>query len=237
MKKYTIGLCCTTACAALLSACGDGSVDHVNSRNKYDNNSVFPPQIVSESSMPSAVELVFPHTISRNRVKLADGMMLYINVEMTEGEFIDRSSPRYIPDGGMFDTNYQGLYRLAIYTDAHAQEALYTMPVAFDTDMLNFEKEFTLIFDDYNNDGNPDFTLGQWADTNGSSYKIFTIMPGGEIEQIACEGLCAAGFESSIRFAKASPTSFSCEVYDTKAGRHVTLTYSWQHDMFVLEEN
>lgn len=237
MKEYTIGLCCTAACLALLSACGDGSVDHVNSRNQYENNSVFPPKIVGESSLPSVSELEFPYTISSNSIKLPDGTTLFINVEMTEGEFFDRSSPQNAQGMGMFDTNYLGFYRIAIYTDASHGDALYTMPVAFDTDKLNFEKEFSLMFDDYNNDGNPDFTIGQWADANGSTYQIFTVLPGGKIEQLACEGgLCAASFEASIRLTKASPSSFSCEVYDIKTGKNVTLTYSWQEDKFVLQE-
>ncbi len=237
MKEYPAGLILTAACITLLSSCGDGNVDQVNSRNQYNNNSVFPPKIVMESSTPSAGELIFPYTISRNSVKLPDGTMLYVNIEMTEGEYYDSSSPKYVQNGGMFETNYLGFYRVAIYTDSSSSDAVYKMPVMFETDRLNFEKEFSLVFDDYNNDGNPDFTLGQWADDNGSSYQLFTVLPGGEIKQLPCEGLCAVGFESSLRLIKASPTSFSCEVYDMKAGGKVTLTYSWQDDAFVLQSN
>lgn len=235
MKEYPAGLILTAACITLLSSCGDGRVDQVNSRNQYNHNSVFPPKIVGESSTPSVGELIFPYTISRNSVKLPDGTMLYVNIEMTEGEFFDRSSPKYVKRGGVFNTNYLGFYRIAIYTDSESTDTVYTMPVLFDKDQLNFEKEFSLIFDDYNNDGNPDFTLGQWADDNGSSYQLFTILPGGEIKQLPCEGLSAVGFESSLRLIKASPTSFSCEVYDAKAGENVTLTYSWKDGAFVLQ--
>ncbi len=237
MKDYPAGLAITAACLTLLSSCGDGNVDQVNSRNQYNHNSVFPPKIVGETSVPPAGELIFPYTISRNSIELPDKTMLYVNIEMTEGEYFDRSSPKYVQRGGVFDTNYLGYYRVAIYTDSSASDAVYTLPVMFDTDQLNFEKEFSLVFDDYNDDGNPDFTLGQWADENGSSYRLFTILPGGEIQQLSCEGLCAAGFESSLRLAKASPTSFSCEVYDINTGKNVTLTYSWQDDTFVLQKN
>ncbi|MFA9380249.1 MAG: hypothetical protein ACERKO_04225 [Acetanaerobacterium sp.] len=235
MKRYMIrgG---AAVCAILLSACGDGSVDHVNSRYKFYDKSVFPPQIVGESSAPAVEELTFPYIISQNNVKMPDGTTLCVNVEMTEGEYFDQHSPQYRQGGGIYDTNYAGLYHIAIYTDTDSDEAVYTMPVSFDSDRMNFDRTFSLVFDDYNNDGNPDFTLGQWADGNGNSYQIFTVLPDGEIQRLACEGLCATSFEYSIRLAKASPTSFSCEAYNMTAGQRMTLTYSWKDDAFVLKE-
>ncbi len=216
----------------LLFSCGDGSVDHVNgNRGKGGglNSSIFPPPIISDPG------LTLPYVISRNFVNLPSGTTLYVNVEMINGEYLDKSSPNYTPGDGIYDTNYIGEYQISVYSAIDQPKAVFTAPVVFSRGKLNFDKQFQLMFDDYNDDGNPDFTLGQWGSTNGNVYQIYTVATDGGIKQLPCENLSAASFDYSIALSKTSPTSFTCEGFDDKTNEKVTRSYNWQDGRFVLE--
>ncbi len=43
---------------------------------------------------------------------------------------------------------------------------------------------FEIQFDDYNSDEDIDFTIGQYATSNGRDYKLFTIRKDGKIEEL-----------------------------------------------------
>lgn len=49
---------------------------------------------------------------------------------------------------------------------------------------LTFQSSFKLELDDYNNGGDPDFTIGQYGSSNGYSYRIFTLRKDGKVEQL-----------------------------------------------------
>ncbi|SDN73266.1 hypothetical protein [Acetanaerobacterium elongatum] len=214
----------------LLFSCGDGSVDHVNGQNKRGQfSSDFPPPLTS------GPPFTLPFTISRNFVQLTDGTTVYINVDMIEGEYYDKNSPGYAPGDGIYDTNYNGKYQISVYTAIDQPKAVFTMPVTFERGKLNFDKQFQLVFDDYNGDGSPDFTIGQWGSGKGNVYQIYTVTPNAEIKQLPCDTLSTTSFDYSVQLKKASSNSFSCEAYDEKTNKTVIRTYNWQNDRFVLQ--
>jgi hypothetical protein len=49
---------------------------------------------------------------------------------------------------------------------------------------LIFLSHFQLEFDEYNGDGDIDFTIGQYASSNGWDYRLFTLRENGEIEEL-----------------------------------------------------
>ncbi len=232
MKQKKAAAFAVVAVTLAFVACGDGNVDQYNSRNRYDDASVFPPKIIGLESGTSQSPFALPYIISRNRVQTADGSSVFINIEMTEGELFDRDSPRFTPDSGLFDTNYTGQYQISVYADAR-HPAVFTLPIESGEKPLNFSGDFPLQFDDYNGDKNPDFTLGQWYDDNGYSYQIFSVYQDRTIKRLPCEELRAATADFSALFTRQEEGSFTCEVYDETLGEKVSRVYYWKDGAFL----
>lgn len=51
-------------------------------------------------------------------------------------------------------------------------------------DDVTFHSFFDIEFDDYNGDGDLDFTIGQYATSNGNIYQLFTIEQSGNIKTV-----------------------------------------------------
>ena len=108
-------------------------------------------------------------------------------------------------------SNWSGQYQIRIYTDEGDFKCpLYLAPIFIsDNQPMNFKSEFSLVFDDYNNDGNPDFTLGQYATSNGYEYALFTINQAGDVEKLDIDGLMfISEHDYSVKLETLSPTSF-----------------------------
>jgi len=96
-----------------------------------------------------------------------------------------------------------------------------------------FMKKFQFQFADYNGDGNPDFTLGQYAGSNGNWYELFTITPKG-IFQLQTEPtqLFVSDFTYSPVFQKVNPNGFKIKYYDNAKAKWFWATYLWKKGKF-----
>lgn len=109
-------------------------------------------------------------------------------------------------------------------------------PVFIDDKEMNFSEKFKLEFDDYNNDLNPDFTLGQYASGNYNIYRIYTILPNGELKQLLCDNgnslmISKDGF--SIKLKKVNSNSFKTELYNSGIADITEQIYEWEDSKFV----
>ena len=103
---------------------------------------------------------------------------------------------------------------------------------------LIFRNSFQIQFDDYNNDGDMDFTIGQYASSNGNTYKLFTLRNNGKIEELPVKD-CTSLFISdttgyySTKLAKLDDTSFATKYYDNAIGKEIEEIFKWDGKAFI----
>jgi hypothetical protein len=105
------------------------------------------------------------NTISHNVLMLSNGSIYYADI----GSSSSYGEPKYS------DGVYTGKFARQFY-DINS-DSTYGSPVTYDDstqspNTLKFHDDFSLLFDDYNNDGNPDYTIKIGEDENGSTYCI-----------------------------------------------------------------
>ena len=108
-----------------------------------------------------------------------------------------------------------------------------------DPEPLSFwTPEFSLVFKDYNMDGQNDFNLGQYGSCNGNYYRLFTISSDGAISSLPIKGV--AGFFVSSPNRCNSTDLIRIEkgflvftYYDNALGKNVTAIYRWDKRQFL----
>ncbi|RKP54978.1 hypothetical protein D7Z26_06995 [Cohnella endophytica] len=157
----------------------------------------------------------------------SDGKQETLSIVMTEGKLVNYEDPG--PYMGEF---YVGQFS-AVLKDAggNTLQSLELAPTFHEA--LMFPKgTFELMFDDYNDDGYPEFTIGQYMSSNGNIYNMYTIRPEG-ISTVG-SGIFTSSAEGpySIRYPKASPISFLNRYYDNSRGKAFQSTFEWSGNTF-----
>lgn len=180
------------------------------------------------------ISIQSPIVFSKNSVAFGDNKTLYVNIEMMNGQYVFDEFP-----GALQGNNWSGQYQIRIYTDEGSfKNPIYLAPIFIDGQTMNFKSEFSLVFDDYNDDNNPDFTLGQYVSSNGYEYALFTINQTGEVEKLDTDGLMfISEHDYSVKLEKLSLTSFRKSSYDNSVGETVERVYQWTDDRFIPEDN
>ena len=180
----------------------------------------------------SKIEINSPVILSHNSISLSSGETVYVNLEMKNGKYFYGFS-----GGGTYETNWQGEYQIRIYSDElNLDNYISINPVFIDDKEMNFSEKFKLKFDDYNNDLNPDFTLGQYASGNYNIYRIYTILPSGELKELSCDNgnsLMISKHDFSIKLEKVNSNSFKTELYNSGTADITEQIYEWKDLKFV----
>lgn len=177
---------------------------------------------------PPAITAADPILMASGAVQLPDGRTAEVSLEMTEGEYFQAG-----PDRSPYRSNFCGRYRLrAEFSDGAAAE----LPIAFDSETLTFDAPFTLLFGDYNGDGQPDFTIGQYASLSNSLYQFYTLT--------ADSSLALLPFRDGIPMVLSMDFSIAPEVrqgklilpvWDSEKGA-AELSCSWDGEAFVRDK-
>ncbi len=160
-----------------------------------------------------------------------DGRDELLIVRMTNGQLIKEEEP------GPYQGSYhQGQFQLELV--AADGTVLHTLDLnpSFNGEPLIFHEDraFDIVFEDYNNDGRPDFTIGQYFSSNGFMYNLYSIHPDGI--SVLHQDLLSAHGNYSIQFEKVGQTSFRNRYYDNKQGQYIDTLYTWQGSQFVRTE-
>lgn len=157
-------------------------------------------------------------------------------VKMTDGRYYEDKEP-----GAYMGSNWEGKFHIQLVDDKGNIISELDLNKAFNEQKLNFQSTFSIEFDDYNNDGNIDFVIGQYASSNGNVYKLFTISPDGKIEELLIGGqseiFSSGGNRYSKKFEKIDMTSFKNQYYDNSKGKTVETYYSWlnNENQFIIK--
>ena len=159
------------------------------------------------------------------RITLANGKQATIQLHTENAKEFDAAYAG-APGGGIYDLNFQGNYQIKVLDSA---EKVLT-ETDFKTDdgqPANFSGEFSLQFDDYNRDGNPDFTIGQWFTSTNFNYQMYTVLPDGKVKRIDSGSILNLSHDFSVKFEKDKSTGFYAKVFDNSNGTTEQVHYSW----------
>jgi len=180
----------------------------------------------------NAIEITGPITLSRNDLFPYGSSPEYLSVVLTKGKYFEDWSP-----GPFMGRNWAGEFQIQLSNDQGEVISAVDLNGYFQEDLV-FNSLFDIEFDDYNGDGNIDFTIGQYASSNGNIYKLFTLEPAGRIEELPIEGhrelLISGAGRYSAKLAK-NKSGFSSTYYDNSIGKTVIQSFAWNGKQFVSE--
>lgn len=178
-----------------------------------------------------------PIILAEGHTQLASGENVAVYLEMIKGRYFqaDLGESPYL-------SNFQGTYQFRVTEKANPSNTLCTEVISFDDGgELNFSQTFVLGFQDYNGDGNPDFTLGQRSvGSTNMLYQLYSLNSDGNIYNLTFSD----GHKAFIALAdtnKASSFSIKLELrdgqviipyYDAEFGGIKEISYQWENNSF-----
>jgi len=225
----TTAIAVTTADGINSEAGGSLTVEKITQGSSIDadNNNT---TLQNQTDLNSNIIISTPMTISNNLIQFK-GTDAYLRLKMVSGKYYEDWSP-----GAYMGTIWEGSFILEL-SDVYGKTLTQTDLREYYTEPLTFTGKFQLEFDDYNDDGNPDFTLGQYASSNGSTYKLFTINPDGTVEGLLIKDrpelfITSSAVPYSVRLQKYSSIAFKERYYDNSQGKNYECVYEWRDGVF-----
>ncbi len=184
----------------------------------------------ASSSAPNTIRITGPFTLSRNDLFPFTNKQEYLSVVLMSGKYSEDWNP-----GPLMGRNWEGEFQLQL-TDEDGKVISSADLNRFFKEGLVFNSFFDIDFDDYNGDGNVDFTIGQYASSNGNLFKLFTLEKSGKIEELPIKGhqelLVSAAERYSVKLTK-TKTGFSSTYYDNRIEKHVKQSFVWNGKSFI----
>lgn len=187
----------------------------------------------TDAGDPIAVES--PMTISDNNLNLVNGKPQYLRLKLVRGKYYEDWSP-----GPIRGTVWEGDYSIEL-ADEYGNVKAQTDLSRYYHGPLIFMSHFQLEFDDYNGDGDIDFTIGQYASGNGWDYRLFTLRENGDIEELPIRDHSALFISMhsghSLKLEKIDSMSFKCVHYENSKQVWVERVFRWDGEAFVRAES
>lgn len=179
----------------------------------------------------NTIQVTGPFTLSRNNLFQFTNRHEYLSVVLISGTYSEDWSP-----GPFMGRNWVGEFQIQLSNENG--EVTSAIDLNGFSDVV-FNSFFNIEFDDYNEDGNIDFTIGQYASSNGNVFKLFTLDESGRIEELTIKGypeVFMSGTERySTKLAKIK-SGFSSTYYDNSIGKEVKQTFVWNGNEFVSDK-
>lgn len=176
-----------------------------------------------ESGVPIS-ELV----IAEGETVLKNGANVKVKLVMREGSFLMTEETSY--GGGYESGNYVGKCELQVW-QGNTKITDYALEGEANGDMAYNFTGFPLEFDDYNNDGDPDFTVGQYGGSNAQMYSLFTLSEDAAIRMISAPYAIFStdgksnGYYSTL--LTKTQNGFVVSIYNNAIGETVQVNYIW----------
>lgn len=171
---------------------------------------------------------------------LITGEEVTVNLIMVEGEFYDEEYAG--AGGGTYPSNYHGSYDVEIVSDSGSVLGRFELSDYWTEAVtgFNFPGQFTLQFADYNQDGNPDFTLGQYGSSSMNVFEIFSINAEGALQLISKDTIASDTKDFSVVFNqinKEGTPQLVVPIWDNGVGKEKELIYIWSNEekSFILK--
>lgn len=187
--------------------------------------------IEQTESLESSVKVTGPVTISHNNLYPLTNRTGFLNLQLLDGTY---SEDWTIP-GPLLGRNWSGRFGLTVIDDQGRTLNSFPLSEHFE-DPIIFNDFFQIQFEDYNGDGDPDFTIGQFGASNGYFYKLFTLRKNNVIEELGIKPGSDLFISSpkgySIKLDKVDDHSFKRSYYDNAAGKQLEDIFQWDGTVF-----
>lgn len=186
----------------------------------------------SAAASESAYERLENHLLGEAFCELPSGRSIWLRLVLSEGEYFTDAYEGYLPGGGTYSVNYRGSYRLEVWDREEKCLCTYPLNEDFDGQAMNFPGEVELSLFDYNRDGLPEFSIGQYGSSSANLYQIYTLDDSGNLLK-CCAGPVAdsSGLENfSVMFPcieKDMGKGFYTRVWNNALGRMESAAYRW----------
>ncbi|MED5016714.1 hypothetical protein P9847_05265 [Paenibacillus chibensis] len=187
----------------------------------------------NEAAPDAAIRVSSPVTIAKSPLP-APRSDQSLSLQLVQGSYSEDWNP-----GPLMGRNWTGEFELVLTGKDGKVIARQPLQPLY-ADKLQFGDFFEFRFGDYNGDGNPDFTLGQYGSSNGNLYKLFTILKDGRMEELKVEGqndlfISSGDGRYSTPLKVTGSGMFQKSFYDNAQGKTVTDTYAWDGQKFMKE--
>jgi hypothetical protein len=189
----------------------------------------------ASSRSNSDIEVQSPITLS-NSMCTFNGQSVYLRLKMVNGRYYEDWNP-----GAYMGTLWEGSFVIQL-ADEYGKTIAETDISKMFSEPLVFKSSFDFEFDDYNNDGDLDFTIGQYASSNGKVYKIFTLRKDGKVAELPVKDRPhlfisdTTGYYST-KLNKINGTTFEIEYYANSVPATFHDFYKWDNEQFVLSKS
>jgi bla regulator protein BlaR1 len=177
-----------------------------------------------------------PMTVSNNSLFPINGQHQYLRLKMVKGKYYEDWKP-----GALMGTIWEGYYVIELTDDLGNTIAQTDLSKIYKEPLI-FNSNFQIQFDDYNNDGDLDFTIGQYGSSNGSNYKVFTLRKDGKIEELPIKGYPSLFISDttgyySTKLTKVDKITFKKEHYDNSKQKRFEDIFRWDGKEFFQVES
>lgn len=187
--------------------------------------------LIPSENMKASVNVLGPVTISRNSLFLITDKAEFLDLQLLEGQY----SEDWVTPSPLIGRSWMGLFQLVVTNEQGNVLSTFSLSDHYNEELF-FNDFFQIQFDDYNGDGDPDFTIGQYGSSNGNFYKLFTIRQGNIIEELSIQPsreLFISGLERySAKLDKVGANGFKKSYYDNAAGKNIENIYEWDGSVF-----
>lgn len=190
-----------------------------------------------DSTNSDTITVKGPMTISSNHLYPYTQKDELLNLQLSRGSYHEDWSP-----SPLTGRNWSGDFELVISDEYGNMKEAFPLNEHF-KEPLVFNDFFEIQFDDYNGDGDIDFTIGQYGTSNGNFYKLFTIKDE-HIQLLQVKGypelfITSSTGRYSTKLDKVNDNSFTKTMYDNSIGKDIEDTFIWSGNEFrlVLEKD
>lgn len=222
MKRITSTIISVLILILLLSSCSSKNGVDIASLNGSGGNKEGSPDITIQSPMTLSNNYLFP--INREHQ--------YLRLKMVKGKYYEDWTP-----GAYMGTIWEGYFIIELSDESGNVISQSELSKIYKEPLI-INSSFEIQFDDYNSDEDIDFTIGQYATSNGRDYKLFTIRKDGKIEELPIKGYSSlfisdtTGFYST-KLTKIDNITFKKEYYDNSKGKQLEDAFKWDGKQFI----
>jgi|GEM_PF-6089610 len=169
--------------------------------------------------------LTEPFELTKAEVGIG-GVKATVRLLMTEGRHITDGEP-----GPFGKEYYEGNLVAEVFDQGNKLLSVSDLTGCFPQPLV-FRGRFDLKAEDYNGDGLPEFTVGQYFSSNYNEFNIFTLSEKGEVTELQVnitDGILSSNHDGyySTGFEKIGADAFKVSVYDMQKGKYIDKAYKW----------
>lgn len=182
----------------------------------------------------SKVTVTDKMTLSHNELSSVTHGLQSLDLQFLEGQYDED----WITPSPFMGRSWSGRFALVLNDEQGNQMNAFPISDHFADKTLLFNDFFQIQFEDYNGDGDPDFTIGQYGTSNGNFYKLFTLRNNNVIEELAIkptsELFISGSDKYSTRLEKIDEFRFNTTYYDNVEGKQKKDIFQWDGNVFQM---